>query len=73
MELSESVQFSFIGQSLQELGRETIGRYGLSVRQRTDRLLYFVPRWDIVQWSARGSLLKLVRNARVKGRRLGVE
>ena len=49
VELSESVQFSFVGQNLQELGRETIGPYRLSVRQRTDRLLYFVPRRDIVQ------------------------
>ena len=72
VELSESVQFSFVGQNLQELGRETIGSYRFSVRQRTDRLLYFVPRRDIVQWSARGPLLKLVHNARVKGRRLGV-
>ena len=73
VELSESVQFSFVGQNLQDLGRETIGLYRLSVRQRTDRLLYFVPRPDIVQWSARGPLLKRVYNARVKGRRLGVK
>ena len=73
VELSESVQFSFVGQTLQELGRETIGPYRLSVRQRTDRLLYFVPRRDIVQWSAQGPLLKLVHNARVKGRQLGVK
>ena len=65
MEVSESVQFSFVGQNRQELGRETIGPYRLSVRQRTDRLLYLVPRRDIVQWSARGPLLKLVHNARV--------
>ena len=44
MELSERVQFSFVGQNLQKLGRETIGPYRLSVRQRTDGLLYFVPR-----------------------------
>eukprot|EP00904_Undaria_pinnatifida_P013748 jgi/Undpi1/9503/HiC_scaffold_27.g11959.m1 len=73
VELSESVQFSFLGQKLQELGRETIGPYRLLVCQRTDRLLYFVPRRDIVQWSARGPLHKLVHNARVKDRRLGVE
>ena len=65
VELSEGVQFSFVGQNLQELGRETIGSYRISVRQCTDRLLYFVPR--------RGPLLKLVDNARVKGRRLGVK
>ena len=59
--------------TFKELGRETIGPYRLSVRQRTDRLLYFVPRWDIVQSSARGALLKLVHNARVKGRRPGVK
>ena len=73
MELSESVEFSFVGQNLQELGRETIGPYRLSASQRTDRLLYLVPRRDIVQWSAPGPLLKLVYNARVKGLRLGVE
>ena len=73
VEVSEGVQFSFVGQYLQELGRETIGPYRLSVRQRTDRLLYFVPRRDIVQWSARGPLLKLIHNARIEGRRLGVE
>ena len=67
VEVSEGVQFSFVGQNLQELGRETIGPCRLSVSQRTDRLLYFVPRRDIVQWSARGPLLKLVHNARVKG------
>ena len=72
VERSESVHFSFVGKNLQELGRETIGPHHLLVRQRTDRLLYFVPRWDIVQWSARGPLLKLVYNARTKGRRLGV-
>ena len=49
VELSERVQFSFVGQDLQELGRETIGPYRLSARQRTDRLLYFVPGRDIVQ------------------------
>ena len=37
VELSESVQFSFVCQNLQELGREAIGPYRLSVRQRTDR------------------------------------
>ena len=73
VDLSESVQFSAVGQNLLELGWETIGSYSLSVRQRTDRLLYFVPRWDIVQWSARGPLHKLDHIARVKGRRLGVE
>ena len=44
----------------------------LSVRQRTDRLLYFAPRRDSIQWSARGPLLELVHNARVKNRRLRV-
>ena len=39
VERSEGVQFSFVSQNLQELGRETIGPYRLSVRQRTDRLL----------------------------------
>ena len=73
VELSASVQCSFVSQNLQELGRETIGPYRLSVRQRTDRLLYFVSRRDIVQWSARGLLLKLVHNARVEGRRLGAK
>ena len=73
LEFSERVQFSFVGQDLQELGRETIGPYRLSVRQRTDRLIYFVRRRDIVQWSARVPLLKLVHNARVKGRQLGVK
>ena len=72
VELSDSVELSFVGQNLQELGRETIGPYRLSVRERTDRL-YFVPRRGIVQLSARGPLLKLVHNARVKGRRLDVE
>ena len=71
VELSERVDFSFVGQDLQELGRETIGPY--SVRQRTDRLLYFVPRRDIIQWSAQGPLLKLVHNTRVTGRRLDVK
>ena len=73
VKLSESVQLSFVGQDLQELSRETIGPYRLSNRQRADRLPYFVPRRDIVQWSARGALLKLVHNAQVKGQRLGVK
>ena len=71
LELSERAQLSFVGQDLQEIGRETIGPYRLSVRQRTDRLLYFVPRRDIVQWSARGPPIKLVHDARIKGRRFG--
>ena len=54
VEVSEGVQFSIVGQNLHELVRETIEPYRLSVRQRTDRLLYFVPRRDIVQWPARG-------------------
>ena len=73
VELSERVKFSFVGQDLQELRRETIGPYRLSVRQHTDRLLFFVPRRNIIQWSARGALLKLVHNARINGRRLCVE
>ena len=73
VELSESYQFSFVGQNLQELGREIIGPNRLSIPQRTDRLLYFVPRRGIIKWSARGPLLKLVHNARVKIRRLVVE
>ena len=72
VELSEGV-FSFAGQNLQGLGRGTIGPSRLSVRQRTDRLLYFVPKRDIVQWSAGGPLLELVHIAQIKGRRLGVE
>ena len=62
VDVSESVEFSFVGQTLQELGRETIGPYRLPVRQRPDRLLYFVPKRDSVQWSARGPLPKLVHN-----------
>ena len=73
VELSESVHLSLVGQNLQELGRETIGSYRLSVRQRIDCLLYFVPIRDIAPWSARGPLLKLVHNAWFKGRRLGVK
>ena len=73
VELSESVQFSFVDQSLQDLGRETIEPYRLSFRQRADRLLYFIPRRDTVQWSARGPMLKLVHNAWIKGGRLGVK
>ena len=57
---SERVQFSFVGQDLQELDREIIGPCRLSVRKRTDRFLYFKPKRDIVQWSARGLLLELV-------------
>ena len=38
VELSESVQFFFVCQNLQKLGRETFGPYRRSVRQRTDRL-----------------------------------
>ena len=56
VEISESVQFSFVGQNLQELGRETIGRCRYSVRQSTNRLLYFVPSRDIGQWSGQGPL-----------------
>ena len=67
VKLPERVEFSFVGQNLQELGQETIRPYHPSVRQRTDRLLYFVPRRDIVQLSERGPLLKLMHNARVKG------
>ena len=43
VKLSESIQFYFVGQNLQELGREAIGPYRLSVHQRTDCLIYFVP------------------------------
>ena len=73
VERLEYVQFSFVNKNLHNLGRETIGPYRLYVRQSTDRLLYFVCRQDIVQWSALGPLLKLMRNARVKGHRHGVE
>ena len=40
VEISESVQFSYVGQNLQEPGRETIEPYRLLVRQRTGRLVY---------------------------------
>ena len=70
VERSERVSSSFNSQDLQELGREAIRPYSLSVRQRTNHFLYFVPRRGIVQWSAWGPLLKLVHNVRIKGRRL---
>ena len=74
VQLSERVQFSFVGQDLmQELGREGIGPPFLLVCQRTNRLLYLVCRRDIVQSPARGPLLKLAHDVRVKGQRLGVE
>ena len=73
VERSERVQSSFVSQYLQELGREAIRPYRLSVGQRTNRLLFFVPRRDVLQWSAWGPLLKLVHNVRIKGRRLGVD
>ena len=69
VELSETVQFFFVGHKLQELGRETVGPYRLSVCQR---LLYFVPRRDMVRWSARGPLLGFVHIARASGWRLVV-
>ena len=68
-----SVRFSFAGQTLQELGREIIGPYRLSVRHRPDRVFNFIPRRGIVRWSALEPLLKLVHNARIKGRRLDVK
>ena len=51
---SVSKNVFFVGQDLQELGREAIGPDRLAVGERTDCFLYFVPRRDIVQWSARG-------------------
>ena len=69
----EGVQFLFVGQNLQELGRDTVEPYRLSVRQCTDRLLYFVPRRGIVQWSKREPLRNLVYNARIKGQGLNVK
>ena len=66
----EGVQVFFVGQNLQELGRATVEPYRLPVRQCTDRLLYFVPRRGIVQWSARGPLPNVVHNARIKSQRL---
>ena len=71
VELSERLQVSFVSQNFQDLGRKTIGSCRFSVSQRTDRLLYFVPRRDVVQRSARAPLIKLVHNARVIGRRIG--
>ena len=43
VELSERVQFFFVDQDFQELDREAVEPYRISVRQRTDRLIYFVP------------------------------
>ena len=71
VELPERLQVSFVSQNFQDLGRKTIGSCRFSVSQRTDRLLYFVPRRDVVQRSARAPLIKLVHNARVIGRRIG--
>ena len=70
-EFSEHVQlFCFVGQDLQELGREGIGPYRFSVRQRTDRLLYFVLRRGIVQWPAPAG--HSLRSPTMLGSRVGV-
>ena len=53
VEVSEGVELSFVGQNLQELGRDTIGPYCLSVLERPYRLLYFVPRLNIRNDSVR--------------------
>ena len=65
VESFEGVQLSFVCQSIHELSQELIGPYPFS--QSTDLILYLEPRQDIVQWSGKGILLKVVNNARVKG------
>ena len=70
VELDERFRFSFVGQGLQDPGRETIWPDRLAFRQRTERPCYLVPRRDIVQRRARGRrLFNLVYKGEIGGRR----